>query len=76
MTLVCFDAHRKDGLVWSINHRGKWLNFSHVAIRCPMDSDYKGPNANQPLAYFYTDEPVTVTVEGRVATIRRGARSR
>ncbi len=52
MTLLCFEAHRKDGKVWSIRHNGTWSHWARVVCEVPMLTVYKGPKAKQPRAYL------------------------
>jgi hypothetical protein len=59
-TILCFDAHREDGLVWSVRQGNKWLNFKTVIVTVPMATVYKGKDAIQPKAYLQTVEPVII----------------
>lgn len=59
-TILCFDKDRADGLVWSIRHGNRWMNFKHVITNVPLQTVYKGADARQPKAYLQTEEPVII----------------
>lgn len=51
---VCFEAHAKDGLIWSVQvGRQPWRSFRSVAF-CGVagQTRYRGPSAPQPRAYL------------------------
>ena len=58
-TLVCFEKHAADGTVWAVKHRNRWHLAKALAIRVPMETRYQP--GRQPVAYFYTDEPVRLS---------------
>lgn len=64
-TILCFDEHRDDGLVWSIRHGNKWHNYREVVSNVPLHTVYKGKDAKQPKAYLQTDEPVILHEAGQ-----------
>lgn len=65
--LVCFENHRADGLVWGVRTGTHWAFFSHLDVRVPMQSVYKGTQATQPVAYF--EGVGVVTTDGHRASI-------
>lgn len=65
MLRLCFDAHRSDGLVWSLDLDGKWLNVSEVELRVPMRTAYRARGLkDEPSAYLWTADPVTLDLSG------------
>jgi len=52
MTILCFEAHAKDGRVWALRHRGRWMRARRLVVTAPVVSVYRGPMARQPKAYF------------------------
>jgi len=69
MTILCFDNHREDGLVWSVRRGGQWFNFSTVTVTVPTKTVYRGAEAQQPKAYLQIDEPVAIIQSGSSAWI-------
>lgn len=52
MTILCFEAHARDGRVWALRHRGKWTRAKQLICTAPIYSVYKGKDARQPKAFF------------------------
>lgn len=50
--VVCFEAHREDGLVWAVKTGGRWTLTAAVDIQVGMRSVYRGRSATQPKAFF------------------------
>lgn len=50
--ILCFDAHRCDGLVWSVKQRNKWVSAKTVVVNVPIQTVYRGPDARQPKAFM------------------------
>lgn len=70
MLRLCFDAHRTDGLVWSIDVDGKWLNVSEVELRVPMRTAYRARGLkDEPSAYLWTAEAVKLDIAGSRVTV-------
>ena len=70
-TLLCFEAHADDGLVWSIRQGDRWLGpFSQVSVEMPLYTVYRGQTGDEPRAYLQTASPAQVLVSGEFALIR------
>jgi hypothetical protein len=62
-TILCFEAHRADGRVWSVRHRGKWHATAELVCQVPIVSRYRGRMARQPKAYFEVIGPHILSVK-------------
>lgn len=60
MTILCFEAHHRDGRVWAIRHRNRWIRAKRVKVSADHVTVYRGPEARQPRAYLAFLEPVKV----------------
>lgn len=69
---VCFEAHRKDGLVWSVQvGKQPWQSFRAVVF-CGVvgQTRYRGPKAPQPRAYLlFVGACVEVSPLGTIAYV-------
>jgi hypothetical protein len=50
--ILCFEAHRADGKVWSIRQGGKWRTAHEIYIDVPVRTVYVGLQTRQPKAYL------------------------
>jgi hypothetical protein len=74
---LCFEAHRPDGLVWSVWHGGRWHAAAQViADGVLLETVYRGPAARQPKAYLTTRQRVAVDRHGETLVIRPAVHSR
>lgn len=76
MTIVCFEAHAKDGRVWAIRHRGRWLRTAYVSVEAPTETVYRGKDARQPKAFLQCRGPVVVTRSKQAVAIRKANNAR
>jgi hypothetical protein len=60
VTILCFEAHRPDGRVWAIRHRGKWTRAARVIVNAPTYTEYRGKDARQPKAFLRFSVPVKI----------------
>lgn len=51
VTWLCFEAHRRDGLVWAVRHGNRWHRAKTVLVHCPMTTVYR-PKSREPRAYL------------------------
>ena len=70
MTILCFEAHVKDGRVWALRHRGRWTRAKPLVVTAPVVSVYRGRKARQPKAYFACLVAVTVTRRAGALIVR------
>lgn len=65
MFRLCFENHRKDGLVWAIDVDGKWTLAAKVSVNVPVQTNY-APKATapEPSACLWTAEPVSLKIDG------------
>lgn len=50
--LLCFEAHARDGWVWSVRTGHRWTLHKQVELRVPTRTVYRGLTAQQPRAYL------------------------
>jgi hypothetical protein len=70
MLRLCFDQHRSDGLVWSLDLDGKWINVAEVDVRVPMKTAYRPRGLkDEPSAFLWTAAAVSLRLAGSGAVI-------
>lgn len=67
--LLCFESHKPDGLVWSVQQSRKWHAAESVRVLVPTVTEYRGKDARQPKAYL-KGMGVLHRVSARVLEIR------
>lgn len=70
MFRLCFENHRKDGLVWAIDVDGKWTLAATVRVNVPVQTSY-APKATlpEPAACLWTAAPVSLVITGSTVTV-------
>lgn len=70
MTILCFEAHARDGRVWAVRHKGRWMRARRLVVEAPTETVYRGREARQPKAYLRCLVPVKLARQAGAVIVR------